>query len=145
MSNTFAASAYFGGGSAGTIASIMTLSGPTKSGTYTDQALKGIKADNYYYNISILFYSQTWDQKHNALLNLINADDTMERSYVDRFLFTSMITSFENEWDIMPKGRKKTIHPVGAHCPFKIDITPSSPYTGLLKVLRGFLVDQDIM
>ena len=136
MSNIFAASASFGGGSAGTIASILTLSGPTKSGTQIKQ-LKQIDITEH-----ILFYSQTWDQKHNALLNLINADDTMERSYVDRFLFTSMITSFENEWDIMPKGRKKTIHPVGAHCPFKIDITPGSPYTGLLKVLCGFLVDQ---
>ena len=44
----------------------------------------------------------------------------------------SVLTSYENEWDVMPAGRLKTFHSVGAICPIKINIK-SSPFTGLLK------------
>ena len=50
-----------------------------------------------------------------------------------------MKTSFDDEWDVMPNGRHKAIHSVGAVCPFKIDVAHDSPYTGLLKVFFIFL------
>ena len=43
------------------------------------------------------------------------------------------MTTFENQWDILPAGRVKVIHGIGAVCPFTIDITEDSPYTGVLK------------
>ena len=42
------------------------------------------------------------------------------------------MTSFENEWDVLPRGRIKTVHSVGAVCKFKLNITDSQ-YSGLLK------------
>ena len=44
----------------------------------------------------------------------------------------SVITSFDKEWDVMPSGRVKFIHPVGGVCKFTLDIK-NSPYTGILK------------
>ena len=38
----------------------------------------------------------------------------------------------ENEWDVLPSGRQKINHRVGAVCKFTLDIK-HSPYTGLLK------------
>ena len=39
-------------------------------------------------------------------------------------MFTeSLITTFENEWDVLPAGRHKAIHGNGAICPFTIDIS----------------------
>ena len=38
----------------------------------------------------------------------------------------------ENEWDVLPSGRQKINHRVGAVCKFTLDIK-NSPYTGLLK------------
>ena len=38
----------------------------------------------------------------------------------------------ENEWDVVPIGRKKFNHGLGAVCKFSLDIK-HSPYTGLLK------------
>ena len=46
--------------------------------------------------------------------------------------YTSVITPFENEWDVLSKGRFKAVHSVGGVCKFTLDITNSS-YTGLLK------------
>jgi hypothetical protein len=43
-----------------------------------------------------------------------------------------MHTSFDVEWDVMPKGRGKVIHPNGAVCPFTITIS-GSKYTGIFK------------
>ena len=42
------------------------------------------------------------------------------------------MTSFENEWDVLPRGRIKTVHSVGAVCKFTLNITDSI-YSGLLK------------
>ena len=44
----------------------------------------------------------------------------------------SVQTTFEDEWDVMPAGRKKYIHSVGAVCPFVVNIA-DSPFTGILK------------
>ena len=45
-----------------------------------------------------------------------------------------MVTTFENDWDVMPAGRKKAAHGVGGVCPFTVDVSADSPFTGLLKV-----------
>lgn len=52
-----------------------------------------------------------------------------------------MDTSFTNHWDIMPAKRMKFAHNVGAVCPFEINISNHSPYTGLLKPgkVEGFI------
>ena len=47
-------------------------------------------------------------------------------------------TTFENEWDVMPAGRQKAIHGVGAVCPFTVDVSADSPFTGLLMVISDF-------
>merc|ERR1712159_259823 len=43
----------------------------------------------------------------------------------------SMITAFDDQWEVMPAGRSKVIHTQGVHCQFKLEISESS-YTGLL-------------
>ena len=80
-------------------------------------------------------FRDSWSDKHNSLWADIQSDRGMGGSYALNFVTTSMKTSYDNEWDVMPNGRKKTIHGKGAICPFKIDIAPTSPYTGLLKVV----------
>ena len=44
----------------------------------------------------------------------------------------SVLTTFDNEWDVVPAGRVKVVHSNGAVCKFQIDIE-SSIYTGVLK------------
>ena len=44
----------------------------------------------------------------------------------------SVKTTFDNEWDVMPAGRKKFSHLNGVVCPFKVEIK-ESPFTGVLK------------
>ena len=44
----------------------------------------------------------------------------------------SVKTTFENEWDIMPAGRKKWINSAGVVCPFALNIQ-GSPFTGVFK------------
>ena len=48
-------------------------------------------------------------------------------------LTESVLTSFDNEWDVMPAGRIKTFHSAGAICPIEIKISEKSPFTGLFK------------
>ena len=42
------------------------------------------------------------------------------------------MTSFDNEWDVMPLGRVKVVHSIGGVCQFTLSIE-NSPYSGLLK------------
>ena len=44
----------------------------------------------------------------------------------------SALTVVDNEWDFMPAGRIKTLHPIGGVCKFEIDIN-NSIYSGVLK------------
>ena len=48
------------------------------------------------------------------------------------FIYQSMVTAYENEWDWSPAGRIRFNHKVGAVCKFTLNIT-DSPYTGVLK------------
>ena len=53
-------------------------------------------------------------------------------SFIIDVWISSVVTTMENEWDVMPSGRQKINHGVGAVCKFTLDIK-NSPYTGLLK------------
>ena len=44
----------------------------------------------------------------------------------------SVVTTMENEWDVLPKGRIKVVHSVGSVCKFTLNITKSN-YTGMFK------------
>ena len=64
-----------------------------------------------------------WKIKHDMIWAEIKADPSFG-AYHPTDLFTeSVVTSFENEWDVMPAGRRKAIHGVGAVCPFTVDIS----------------------
>jgi len=42
-----------------------------------------------------------------------------------------MITTFDDQWEVMPAGRTKVIHSQGVHCQFELKVSDNS-YTGLL-------------
>ena len=86
-------------------------------------------------------FNQDWKSKHDNLWQQITADPTLGE-YNNAAMFTeSVITPFTNEWDIMPAGRIKVIHSVGAVCPFEIEVPKDSAYTGILKPgkVTGFI------
>ena len=82
---------------------------------------------------------QSFSEKQEYLLSKIseNADKYKIPEYpnVLKLLTESVTTSFDNQWDAMPRGRVKFIHSVGVVCPFEIDILPGkqgeTEYTGL--------------
>ena len=80
---------------------------------------------------------QDWKIKENAIWSAVVADQsfgfhpTWDQTSVG-ILTQSMITSIENEWDIVPAGRKKFIHYIGAACKFTLNIA-NSPFTGVFK------------
>ena len=91
------------------------------------------------------YTSMSWREKQDALWQMIAADDTPGQYYANDLLTESVLTSFDDEWDVMPNGRHKVIHSVGAICPFQLEVSTDSPYTGLLKVfdhstLKWYLV-----
>lgn len=48
-------------------------------------------------------------------------------------IFTESVkTTFDNEWDVKPGGRKKCVPSVGAGCPFGVNIQDSH-FTGSFK------------
>ena len=53
-------------------------------------------------------------------------------TYLSVVTGTSMLTTTDNEWDFMPAGRVKAVHPIGGVCKFKIEIN-NSIYSGVLK------------
>ena len=78
-----------------------------------------------------------WKTKHDEIWSEIKADATFGEYDPPKLFLESVITSFENEWDILPAGRVKAIHAIGAVCPFSVDVTENSPFTGLLKVRKN--------
>jgi hypothetical protein len=55
----------------------------------------------------------------------IKKDDSFGDGYVTfpKIFTQDLISSYENEWDVMPDGRHKTIHNIGAVCPFTVDVS----------------------
>ena len=106
--------------------------GPESCGSFS---LKGYWDYCEYLNSKRPTYrAMTWKQKQDHLWAQIIEDDTFGQYYASELPTESVITSFDDEWDVMPNGRHKVIHSVGAICQFEINISPDSPYTGLLKV-----------
>jgi len=83
-----------------------------------------------------------WKTKHEKIWSEVKADPTFGKYDPPSLFLESVITSFENEWDIMPAGRVKAIHGIGAVCPFTVDVSENSPFSGLLKPgaqITGFI------
>lgn len=79
------------------------------------------------------YVAQTWQEKQEQMWANIIADDSIAPSPNPLNILTESIkTSFDDEWDNMPAGRVKYIHPAGAVCPFVVDIK-DSPFTGLFQ------------
>ena len=69
------------------------------------------------------YVAQDWQTKHDQLWSEIKSDASYGGYFPSDAFSESLITSFENEWDEMPAGRRKAIHGVGAVCPFTVDIS----------------------
>ena len=52
--------------------------------------------------------------------------------YISVVTGQSALTTTDNEWDFMPAGRIKTLHPIGGVCKFELEIS-NSIYSGVLK------------
>ena len=76
--------------------------------------------------------SLPWKRKQDLLMRKIRSSSRINEYTVSKTFTESVKTSYENEWDVMPAGRLKTFHSVGAICPVKIKVR-NSPFTGLLK------------
>ena len=88
---------------------------------------------------------QKWKTKEDAIWSAVKADHsfgnhpTWDQTSVG-IMAQSMKTSMDNEWDIVPAGRKKFIHYIAAACKFTLSVT-NSPFTGVFKngVQHGLL------
>jgi len=86
--------------------------------------------------------SLSWNVKHDLTWAEIKADPTFGGYHPPELFTQSVVTTFENEWDVLPAGRVKAIHGIGAVCPFSVSISSDSPFTGLLKPdssITGFI------
>ena len=77
-----------------------------------------------------------WKTKHDEIWSQVKADTSFGSFHAPQLMLESVVTSFENEWDILPAGRQKTLHGVGGVCSFTVDIAANSPFTGMLKVRK---------
>lgn len=84
------------------------------------------------------YEAQSYSKKMSTLWNSVMATKGKSREIPSAFdsltglLSTSMRTPFDNKRDVMPEGRSKVIHVQGAVCQFALDVSSSSPYSGLL-------------
>ena len=76
-----------------------------------------------------------WQTKHDQIWSEIKADSSYGDFYPSDAFKESLITTFENEWDVMPAGRRKAIHSVGAICPFTLDVSEGNIYNQFFKNL----------
>jgi len=76
----------------------------------------------------------TWREKQDILMENVVSDNSVG-PYPDAagLLSESVQTTFDDEWDVMPVGRMKYIHSVGAVCPFVVRISGDSPFTGIFQ------------
>lgn len=79
------------------------------------------------------FSHMHWHDKHDELWSLITEDSSLGKVANPLTFFTqSPRTTFENEWDVLPAGRRKVFHPNGVVCPIEMEISEESPFDGLL-------------
>ena len=77
--------------------------------------------------------SQSFQSKTDYYWERITANTTRYPEFpLLSNVFSSVITSFDNFRPEMPARREKLIHTVGSICKFDLQISSSSPYTGLL-------------
>jgi hypothetical protein len=84
------------------------------------------------------YEARTYKQKEDQLWNNIMADGNIGKSgpipsladTITTALSESMITVFDDHWDVLPEGRRKVIHAQGVLCKFDLDVT-SQKFTGL--------------
>lgn len=74
-----------------------------------------------------------WKAKQEKIWKEVNADPSPGAYHPQNAFTESMKTTFQNQWDVLPAGRDKVIHGIGSICPFSIEITEDSPFTGMLK------------
>ena len=74
-----------------------------------------------------------WKVKQDLIWAEVKADATSGEYHTEQMLTEGIMTTFENQWDILPAGRVKAVHGVGAVCPFQIDIPMDSPFTGIFQ------------
>lgn len=80
----------------------------------------------------------SFDQKEDRIWKSINAPGSVGQSSpmpstLDSFsgaMTESMITTFDDQWDVFPEGRSKVIHHQGAVCKFDLDVSAQA-FTGL--------------
>lgn len=86
------------------------------------------------------FDAQTQVEKLDQLWDHITAEGKVGKSAstsgklatVKNMVTESMITAFDDEWEVLPNGRSKVIHRQGVHCKVTMGISSDSPYTGVL-------------
>lgn len=72
-----------------------------------------------------------WEEKQAQMWANIVADNSIGPGPNPLGILTESVkTTFDDEWDNMPVGRVKYIHPAGVVCPFNVNIM-DSPFTGL--------------
>jgi hypothetical protein len=84
------------------------------------------------------YEAQTYKQKEDQLWNKIIAPGNIGRSgplpsfteTLTGALGESMVTVFDDHWDVLPSHRRKVIHAQGVLCKFDLDVT-SQKFTGL--------------
>lgn len=78
------------------------------------------------------YESQTADTKMTLLWNNIDGDHTSSTyPFIGGIVTESVQTTFDNHADVMPEGRVKYIHSMGAVCKFSMTTVASSPFTGI--------------
>jgi len=82
-----------------------------------------------------------WATKEAILYEQLIANTTMgEMTHTMGMMLEDVQASFDINWDVMPTGRKKMIHAIGAVCKINLTITDTA-YTGIFEqgVTSGFM------
>jgi hypothetical protein len=86
------------------------------------------------------FDAQTYGEKMEQLWANTTAPSVVGKSLpakslpevVGQIVTESMITPFEDQWEVLPEGRSKVIHGQGVVCQVVMQISAASPFTGVL-------------
>jgi len=86
------------------------------------------------------FEAQTQWQKMAQLWSNLTDVNVVDKSApaknivqaVAETLAESMITVFDDQWEVIPEGRTKVIHSQGVHCKFNLHVPADVPFTGVL-------------
>ena len=106
---------------------------PTKNNCGRKSFLQGSWDHCLYKDSSRSDHTFDWKTKHNSLWHKVKYGPKKLGTYfVTKTLVESVITSYDNEWDVLPAGRSKTFHSMGAVCPIDIEIR-NSQFSGLLQ------------